>query len=369
MKKSSMKIKEIINELEQIAPLMLQESYDNAGLLIGNACNDCSGALITLDITEKILEEAISKKLNLIISHHPLIFSGLKKITGTTSTERITMKAIKNDIAVYAIHTNLDNITEGVNAMICQKIGLSQLRPLVPGQKQLRKLITYCPVEYAEKVRKAIFEAGAGHIGNYDSCSFNSAGTGTFKAGEGSNPFVGKHNELHQESEIRIETIFPFFLENKIIRALLSSHPYEEVAYDIYQLENINQLTGSGMLGLLRNSLSKKEFLELLKDRFKTGCIRYSDFNDRPIKSVAVCGGSGSFLINKALSAGVDAFITGDIKYHDFFIPEGRILLADIGHYESEQYTKELLFNQITKIFPTFAVLISEHNTNSVNYF
>lgn len=364
-----MKIKDIINELEQIAPLTLQESYDNAGLLIGNVNNDCSGVLITLDVTEDVLEEAISKKINLIISHHPLIFGGLKKITGNTATERITMKAIKNDIAVYAIHTNLDNIIDGVNAMICQKIGLTQLSPLVPGQKQLRKLITYCPVDHAEKVRRAIFEAGAGHIGKYDSCSFNSEGTGTFKAGAGSNPFVGKINELHHESEIRIETIFPFFFENKIIQALLSSHPYEEVAYDIYPLENKNQQTGAGMKGILEKSVSQNEFLQLLKERFKTGCIRYSDFKDKPIKSVAVCGGSGSFLINKALSAGVDAFITGDIKYHDFFIPEGRILLADIGHYESEQYTKELLFNQITKIFPTFAVQISEHNTNSVHYF
>ena len=364
-----MKIKEIISELEQMAPLSLQESYDNAGLLIGNSNYKCRGAIITLDVTQNVLEEAIAKKANLIIAHHPLIFSGLKKLTGQTATERITMTAIKNDIAVYAIHTNLDNISEGVNAMICKKIGLTQLSPLDPGQKQLRKLITFCPVEYAEKVRNAILDAGAGHIGNYDSCSFNCEGTGTFKAGEGTHPFVGTINELHHESEIRIETIFPFFLENKIIRALVTSHPYEEVAYDIYQLENKNQQTGAGMIGNLEQSLSKTAFLQLLKERFMTGCIRYSDFKDRPIKSVAVCGGSGSFLINKALNAGVDAFVTGDIKYHDFFIPEGRILLADIGHYESEQYTKELLFNQITKIFPTFVVQISEHNTNSVHYF
>jgi dinuclear metal center YbgI/SA1388 family protein len=364
-----MKIKEIIRALEQLAPLPLQESYDNAGLLIGNSNSECSGAIITLDVTENILEEAITKKANLIIAHHPLIFGGLKKITGQTSTERITMKAIKNDIAVYAIHTNLDNIKDGVNAMICNKIGLTKLSPLDPGQKQLRKLITFCPVDYAERVREAILTAGAGHIGKYDSCSFNSEGTGTFRAGEGAHPFVGRLNELHHESEIRIETIFPFFLENKIIRALLASHPYEEVAYDIYQLENKNQQTGSGMIGYLDQSLSKTAFLQLLKERFSTGCIRYSEFKDKPIKSVAVCGGSGSFLINKALAAGVDAFVTGDIKYHDFFIPEGRMLLADIGHYESEQYTKELLFNQITKIFPTFVVQISEHNTNSVHYF
>ena len=364
-----MKIIEIISGLEQMAPLPLQESYDNSGLLIGNSNDECSGVLITLDVTENVLKEAITKNMNLVIAHHPLIFGGLKKITGHTATERITAAAIKNDIAIYAIHTNLDNILEGVNAMICKKIGLTELRPLEPGQKQLRKLVTFCPIEYAEKVRKAIFDAGAGHIGNYDSCSFNSSGTGTFKAGEGANPFVGKLNELHHESEIRIETIFPFYLEKKIMHALLVSHPYEEVAYDIYQLENKSQQTGAGMIGQLDQSLTKNAFLQLLKERFSTGCIRYSDFRDRPIKKVAVCGGSGSFLINKALSAGVDAFITGDIKYHDFFIPEGRILLADIGHYESEQHTKELLFNQITKIFPTFAVQISEHNTNSVHYF
>lgn len=364
-----MKIKEIIRELELLAPLSLQESYDNAGLLIGNSNTECTGALITLDVTENVIEEALIKRANLIIAHHPLIFGGLKKITGQTATERITMTAIKNDIAVYAIHTNLDNIKEGVNGMICKKMGLMQLSPLNPGQKQLRKLVTFCPVEYAERVRGAILAAGAGNIGKYDSCSFNCEGTGTFKAGEGAHPFVGTLNELHHEAEIKIETIFPFYLENKIIRALLASHPYEEVAYDIYQLENKNQQTGAGMIGNLEHSLSKTTFLQLLKERFSTGCIRYSDFKDKPIKSVAVCGGSGSFLINKALGAGVDAFVTGDIKYHDFFIPEGRILLADIGHYESEQYTKELLFNQITKIFPTFVVQISEHNTNSVHYF
>ncbi|MDP4290252.1 MAG: Nif3-like dinuclear metal center hexameric protein [Bacteroidota bacterium] len=364
-----MKIKEIIDELEKIAPLTLQENYDNAGLLIGNANEECKGVLITLDVTENVLEEAITKKANLIVSHHPLIFGGLKKITGKTETERITLKAIKNDVAIYAIHTNLDNVATGVNATICKKIGLTRLRTLVPGEKQLRKLVTYCPVDFADKVRMALFEAGAGHIGNYDSCSFNSAGTGTFKAGEGTHPFVGKLNELHHESEIRIETIFPFFLESKIIQALIAAHPYEEVAYDIYQVENNNPQTGAGMYGLLEPALSRDAFLLLLKERFRTGCIRYSDFGDKPIRTVAVCGGAGSFLISAAIRTGADAFITGDIKYHDFFIPEGRMLLADIGHYESEQYTKELLFNQITKIFPTFAVQISEHNTNSVHYF
>ena len=252
-----MKIKEIISELEQLAPLSLQESYDNAGLLIGNSNTECTGAIITLDVTENVIEEALIKKTNLIIAHHPLIFGGLKKITGQTATERITMTAIKNDIAVYAIHTNLDNIKDGVNGMICKKMGLTKLSPLDPGQKQLRKLITFCPVEYAERVRKAILAAGAGNIGNYDSCSFNCEGTGTFKAGEGAHPFVGTRNELHHEAEIRIETIFPFYLENKIIRALLTAHPYEEVAYDIYQLENKNQQTGAGMIGYLEHSLSK----------------------------------------------------------------------------------------------------------------
>ncbi|NWJ53274.1 MAG: Nif3-like dinuclear metal center hexameric protein [Bacteroidetes bacterium] len=364
-----MKIHDIVKALELLAPLSLQEPYDNAGLLVGNKNQNCIGALITLDVTEIILDEAIAKKANLIISHHPLIFGGIKKVTLDTATERIVTKAIKNDIAIYAIHTNLDNSIEGVNAIICSKLQLVDCKILDPGKKQLRKLITYCPTSHTEKVREALFLAGAGQIGNYDSCSFNAEGIGTFKALAGANPFVGNIDQLHKEEETRIETIFPFYKEKQVINALFASHPYEEVAYDIYLLENNNPTTGAGMIGKLPHPITEIEFLKQLKETFFTGCIKHSQLTGKKIEKVAVCGGSGSFLSTKALHAGADAFVTGDIKYHDFFMPEGRILLADIGHYESEQYTKELLLNHITKIFPTFAVLISENNTNSVHYF
>jgi dinuclear metal center YbgI/SA1388 family protein len=364
-----MTINDIVKSLELLAPLSLQESYDNAGLLVGNRNQICSGALITLDITEVIIDEAITKNTNLIISHHPLIFSGLKKITLDTATERIVMKAIKNDIAIYAIHTNLDNSIEGVNAMICSKLNLVDCKILDAGKKQLRKLVTFCPTAHTEKVREALFLAGAGHIGNYDSCSFNTEGIGTFKALAGANPFVGNIDQQHHEEETRIETIFPYYREKQVLNALFSTHPYEEVAYDIYSLENNNPNTGAGMIGKLPQPISEIEFLKQLKETFFTGCIKHSHLTGKKIEKVAVCGGSGSFLSTKALHAGADVFVTGDIKYHDFFMPEGRILLADIGHYESEQYTKELLLNHITKIFPTFAVLISENNTNSIHYF
>jgi dinuclear metal center YbgI/SA1388 family protein len=362
-------INEIIKELELLAPLSLQESYDNAGLLVGEKNRICTGALITLDVTEIILDEAITKKANLIISHHPLIFGGLKKITSDNATARIIMKAIKNDIAIYAIHTNLDNSIEGVNSMICSKLNLIDCRILDTGKNQLRKLVTFCPTAYVERVRKSLFMAGAGHIGNYDSCSYNTEGIGTFKALTGTNPFIGKIDQEHKEEETRIETIFPFFLEKQVLKALMSSHPYEEVAYDIYSLENNNPDTGAGMIGKLPHLITEIEFLKLLKDTFLTECIKHSHLTGRKVQTIAVCGGSGSFLSTKALQAGADVFVTGDIKYHDFFMPEGRMLLADIGHYESEQYTKELLLNHINKIFPTFAVLISENNTNSVHYF
>ncbi len=362
-------INEIVRELEILAPLSLQESYDNAGLLIGDKNQICTGALITLDVTETILDEAITKKVNLIISHHPLIFGGLKKIVYDNSTERIIMKAIKNDIAIYAIHTNLDNSIEGVNAMICTKLNLVDCKILDPGKRQIRKLVTFCPTAYSEKVRKALFMAGAGHLGNYDSCSFNAEGVGTFKALAGANPFVGNIDQEHREEEVRIETIFPNYLERQVLNALFTSHPYEEVAYDIYSLENKNPTTGAGMIGKLSHPVGEIEFLKQLKDTFQTGCIKHSHLTGRKIQIVAVCGGSGSFLSTKALQAGADIFVTGDIKYHDFFMPEGRMLLADIGHYESEQHTKELLLNHIKKKFPTFAVLISENNTNSIHYF
>ena len=362
-------IKDVTNFLESLAPLSLQESYDNAGLITGDVNTEITSVLITLDVTEKVVEEAIQKKAQLIVAHHPVIFSGLKKITGKNYVERTLIKAIKNDIAIYAAHTNLDSVDGGVNRKICEKLGLQNCKILQPAAEQLKKLVTFIPVENASQVREAVFNAGAGNIGNYDSCGFIAEGFGSFRGNENSNPFVGKKGEIHAEKEIRFETIFPACLQGRIIEALLKSHPYEEVAYDIYPLENKSEKIGMGMIGTLSEPKSGEEFLKQLKATFNTGVIKHTALKEKPTEKVAVCGGSGSFLLNAAIAAGADFFVSGDFKYHQFFDAENKIVIADIGHFESEQFTKELFYELLTKKFPKFAVHLSEVGTNPVFYF
>ncbi len=362
-----MLLKTITDLIESIAPLSYQETYDNAGLILGSNNKEIEKAIICIDVTEDLLNEAIEKNCQLIVSHHPLIFKGIKKINGANATERIILKAIQHDIAIYAAHTNLDNVKEGVNAILAEKLQLKNIRILQPKRSILHKLVCFCPTSHAEAVRNALFEAGAGHIGNYDNCSFTSSGQGSFRASEAAHPFVGKINQLHTEPEIRIETIFPGFLENKLLKALFASHPYEEVAYDIYTLENENQSVGSGMIGEIENE-DESIFLQKIKNISNAKCIRHTSLLGKTIKKVAFCGGSGSFLIKDAIAAGADIFITGDVKYHDFFEAENKIIIADIGHYESEQFTKELLYSIITNKFPNFAVLISEKDSNPIHY-
>jgi dinuclear metal center YbgI/SA1388 family protein len=363
------KIKEIISEIESIAPLSLQEDYDNAGLIIGNQECDCKAILLTIDVTENIVVEAKKKGVNLIISHHPLIFSGLKKINGKSDIEKSVILAIKNDIAVYAAHTNLDNILEGVNHKIAEKLKLKDCQILSPLKKQLKKLVTFIPVSHIEEVSKAIFDVGAGHIGNYDSCGYRIEGKGSFRALDGAKPFVGQKGALHFEEEIRFETIFTYYQQKKIIEALLNSHPYEEVAYDIYPLDNDYKVAGAGIIGYLDRELPETEFLKLLKEVFKLKIIRHTELTGKPVKNVAVCGGSGSFLLKDAMQQNADVFISADFKYHQFFGAEKKILIADIGHFESEHYTNELFFDILKKKFSTFAIYFSEVNTNPVHYF
>jgi len=363
-----MKIKDITNYLETIAPLSLQESYDNAGFITGNKNNELNGVLITLDTTPEIVNEAIEKNTNLIVSHHPIIFKGLKKITGNNYVEKTIIKAIKNDIAIYALHTNLDNVSEGVNAILCKKLGLINCKPLVPGENQLRKLVTFIPKKHFDTISTKIFEAGAGHIGNYDNCGFNTEGSGTFRAGDNTNPFVGEKGKIHTEPEIRFETIFPYFLQNKIINTLLSAHPYEEVAYDIYTLNNTFDKTGAGMFGELETELSETEFLKKIKTTLNAGIIRHTNLLNKPVKKVALCGGSGSFLLKNAIRQKADIFISSDFKYHEFFDADNKILIADAGHFETEQFTKELIFDILTKKFNNFACFLSKVNTNPINY-
>jgi dinuclear metal center YbgI/SA1388 family protein len=363
-----MKIREITKALESFAPLFLQESYDNAGLIIGDPETEIDNALISLDVTEELIEEAISMKCGLVISHHPLIFKGLKRLNADHPIGRMVTKCIKHNVAVYAAHTNLDNVQQGVNKIICDMIGLDDVRVLEPKAGLLRKLVTFCPDEHAQKVLSAIFEAGAGHIGNYDSCSFNVSGKGSFRALEGANPFVGSVNAMHFENEQRIETIFPVYLQHKILSALFAAHPYEEVAYDIYPLENTFDKAGAGMIGILPSAEPALDFLLRIKDVFNVHCLSHTRVIKDEVQTVAVCGGSGSFLTGKAIAAGADVFVTGDVKYHEFFDADGKILLADPGHYESEQFTCELIKSILLEKFPNFAALISAVNTNPVFY-
>jgi dinuclear metal center YbgI/SA1388 family protein len=363
-----MTISEIISYLESVAPPAYQESYDNAGLIIGDPASTITSALIALDVTESVIDEAIETGCELIIAHHPILFRGIKKLNGSTYVERCVIKAIKNDIAIYAAHTNLDSITGGVNSKICEKIGLTNLTILSPVKGQLLKLVTFIPENHLEKVRDALFDAGAGMIGKYDKCSFNSGGTGTFRGGDETNPYVGEPGEFHLEKESRFETILPKHLKNKIVAALLKSHPYEEVAYDIYPLENSFQQVGAGMVGELPGAENEIDFLARLLDIFGCKTIRHTYLLGKPVKKVAVCGGSGTFLLPAAIAAGVDIFVTADMKYHDFFDAEEKIVVADIGHYESEQFTKELFYEILIKKFPNFALRLSEVKTNPVLY-
>src|SRR6266487_2604531 len=364
-----MKIANIIQILEQLAPPSYQESYDNAGLLTGNVSWNCTGIICTLDATEAVVLEAIQKNCNLIVAHHPIIFGGLKKITGRNYVESTIITAIKNDIAIYGIHTNLDNIVKGVNDKIADQLGLINRKILAPKSGQLMKLFTFAPVEHAERVRSAIFEAGAGNIGNYSECSFNAEGTGTFKGEQGTNPFVGKVGKRHEEKEIKMEFILPAYLQKHIVASMLKAHPYEEVAYDIMPLSNEYMQAGSGLIGELQTPIAEEQFLYQLKKGFGLSIIKHTKLLGKPVQKIALCGGAGSFLISRAITAGADIYITADVKYHEFFDANDRLVIADIGHWESEQFTVHLLFDILKSKFPTFAVLKSEVRTNPVYYF
>ena len=365
----NMKISEITNHLESIAPISSQESYDNCGLLVGDKNSEISNVLITLDCIETTIDEAIEKKCNLIIAHHPIIFKGLKKITGKNYVERTILKAIKNNIAIYATHTNLDNYMNGVNKKIGEKLGIKKTKILQPSLNTLCKIAVYVPKMHQNHVMEAMFNAGAGNIGHYAECSFSSSGHGTFKASANAKPFVGEIEKRHKEDEIKIELIVSTHQTNKVIQAMLAVHPYEEVAYDIYPLLNQNNFEGAGMIGELDSEISEIEFLQNLKRLFGCNVIRHTSLLNKPIKRIAWCGGSGSFLLAKAIVAKADIFITGDFKYHDFFDADNQIIIADIGHFESEQFTIELLNELIQKKFPKFAPCLTGKITNPVNYF
>lgn len=364
-----MQIREIIKVLEDFAPLELQESYDNAGLIAGDAEKDVNAVLLCLDVTEGVLDEALSKGCGLVVSHHPAIFKGLKKLTADSFTGRVVLKAVRENIALYSAHTNIDSVWGGVNSRIGDKIGLERTEILVPAQGMLRKLVVFVPANDAQKVREALFAAGAGHIGEYDNCSFNVPGEGSFRGSEKSDPFAGKAGSLHFEKEIRVETIFPSYLEKRVLEQMIAAHPYEEVAYDIYPLHNRWKRAGMGIVGELNEPVGAQDFLKILKDIFGTGIIRHTSFPRKMISRVAVCGGSGGSLIGAARSSGAGIYVSGDIKFHDFFQADSDFMIADIGHFESEQFTMEIFHDLLTKKIPNFAVHFSKVNTNPIHYF
>jgi dinuclear metal center YbgI/SA1388 family protein len=364
-----MKVKEVIKIIEDFAPLQYAESFDNVGLIVGNSEAEVSGILVSLDTLETIVDEAIEKNCNLIISFHPIIFKGLTKIVGKNYVEKVVLKAIKNDIHIYAIHTALDNHYMGVSAKMAEKLGLVRTKVLMPKSGQLKKLTTYVPVKNGEELRRALFDAGAGQIGNYDHCSFNWQGIGTFRGNDHSNPTLGEKGKDHEENELCIQAIFEGHLEQGILQALRQHHPYEEVAYEIVTLDNLHQNIGMGIVGELSAEKTTPDFLSDLKRIFHLKVIRHSDLIHKKIKKVALLGGSGSFAIKNAISAGADIYVTADLKYHDFFQAEGKVVLADIGHYESEQFTKNLLVELLSKKITNFAIILSENNTNPINYY
>lgn len=368
-----MTIKHLCNYLESIAPLSYQESYDNAGLICGDFSNSITGVLCSLDCIESVVDEAISKKCNVIVAHHPIIFSGLKKITGKNYVEKTIIKAIRNDIAIYAIHTNLDHVANGVNARICDKLGLQNRKILAPKKQLLKKLTVFVPPKQAETLLNALALAGAGQIGNYSHCSFSVIGEGSFQPNEQANPHIGQANKLEKVQETRIEVVFAAYLESAILAAMRQAHPYEEIAYFLHLLENENQEVGAGMIGELPTAMAAKDFLQHLKISMALKVIKHTALPTKEVRKIAVCGGAGSFLLRNALAAQADVFVTADYKYHEFFDAENKIVIADIGHYESEQYTKNLLqemiqtfVNQANK---PIKISVSEVNTNPIDYF
>lgn len=363
-----MLVKQVIEALERWAPPALQESYDNSGLITGDEHQVVTKILVSLDCTEVVVNEALESGCNMIVAHHPIVFSGLKKFSGNDYVTRVIKKAIKHDVAIFAMHTNLDNVRSGVNAAIAERLGLREARILAPIQKKLLKLVTFVPQAFQEQVATALFAAGAGQIGNYSNCSFGVMGEGTFQAAAGAEPFVGKIGALHQEPEVRLEVVLPDFLQHAVVRALMKAHPYEEVAYDLYNIQNNWNEVGAGLIGQLAEPMDTMEFLHHIKKQMQAPCLRYTHPIKKQVQTIAVCGGSGSFLLPQAIQQQADVLVTADFKYHQFFDAAGKIVIADIGHFESEQFTIPLIADFLKEKFPTFATLLTKSITNPVNY-
>lgn len=365
-----MTIQNIASHLNSWAPASTAEDYDNTGLLYGNPEAALSRILVSLDATEEVVEEAISKNCQLIISHHPILFKGLKKFNRRSYVSRALEKAIKNDVALFALHTNLDNDAAGVNLFLAEKLGLlpESLRILRPFHEKLIKLSYFVPVENHEEVLKAAHEAGAGRIGKYYDCSFSVQGRGRFTPGEGCDPSIGEIGKPEEVLEYKVDLIVPDFIFSTVLKSLREAHPYEELAYFASPVLNEWTDKGAGMIGRLPAATELHEFISLVKKSLGLKVLKYTQPVKEKVQSIAVCGGAGIFLLPDALSAGADVFLTSDVKYHEFFDAEGRIVLMDAGHFETEQFTSEGIVKNLSAQFPNIAVLLSETRTNPVNY-
>ncbi|MCU0444769.1 MAG: Nif3-like dinuclear metal center hexameric protein [Microscillaceae bacterium] len=362
-------IQQITQYLETLAPPIYQENYDNSGLLVGNSATEVKGVLVALDALEAVVDEAIAKGYNLVVAHHPIVFKGLKRLNGNNYIERTVLKAIQNNIALYAIHTNLDNVYRGVNFKIAEQLGLQNIKILAPKPQTLAKLVVFVPETHAESVLQALGSAGAGQIGEYKNCAFQVSGLGQFEPSDKANPFIGQAGKLEKVNEVRLEVILPIHLQGKVLAAMYASHPYEEVAYYLQNVENLNQEIGSGAIGELPEAMTEQDFLIYLKEKMRVNWVRHTEFLHKKVKKIALCGGTGSFLLSKALSQKADVFVSADFKYHEFFDADRRILIADIGHYESEQFTQHLLLDLLKKQFADLTIALTSVYTNPVNYF
>jgi dinuclear metal center YbgI/SA1388 family protein len=364
-----MQVSELVRHIEQLAPPSLQEAYDNAGLIYGNPEMELTGVLIALDATEAVIEEAIRKNCNLVLSHHPIVFSGLKRINEKHYVDRALVKAIRHQIALYACHTNLDNTIHGVNGAIAAAFDLQQVSILAPKSGQFIQLSVYVPNTHLDQVKSALFEAGAGKLGNYAACSFSSTGLGSFTPIEGAQPHIGSLGIHTTVEETKLELIFPVWAQSKVVQALHQAHPYETPAYNLFTINNVNPEIGSGVMGYLPKAISELDWLAQVAKTCQVPVVRHSPLLGKQIEKIAICGGAGSFLIKQAQSLGADALLTADLKYHEFFEANNQILLTDPGHFESEHFTIDLLYKIIQEKFPTFAVLKSSIRTNPVHYY
>jgi dinuclear metal center YbgI/SA1388 family protein len=342
-------VKNLIKHIETWAPPGIAWEKDNVGLQLGSTQSQITNVLLCLEVDSKVVDDAIKKRCNLIISHHPLIFTPLKSITDRDNQSDLIKKIIKNDINVFSAHTNLDFAKDGVSFQLAKKLKLQQIRFLKNLSSNQYKIVVFVPEKFVEKVASAMHIAGGGQIGDYSNCSFRIVGQGTFKGSNSTNPFVGIKGNLEYVREIRLEMIANSFDLPKILSAMKESHPYEEVAYDLYKLNNENVNFGMGAIGVLNQSMTKEEFLFYVSKSLKIKNFRYNSGKKNKIRTVAVCGGSGSDLADEAIKQNADAFITADVKYHKFQDVQNKILLIDAGHYETEIFILDELKRRIQK--------------------